>query len=190
THPPAPSVGQIASRQLNHLLPVTIAGGCLGPTPATQIKWQKENPVEKPGLYALIFTNTPAGTTRRLSASTVRAVGSKMSITRLCVRISNCSRDFLSICGLRSTVYRSMRVGTGIGPQTRALVRLAWSTISFAEASRARWSYASIRILIRSPVISFYRNFRSNLYLRSIRLEKPDEISARSCTKREANDSV
>ena len=37
------------------------------------------------------------GTTRRLSASIVRDVGSKMSITRLCVRISNCSRDFLSI---------------------------------------------------------------------------------------------
>src|SRR4051794_16747155 len=103
--------------------------------------------------YALIFTKTPAGTTRRLSASMVRAVGSKMSITRLCVRISNCSRDFLSMCGDRSTVYRSIRVGTGMGPQTRALVRLACSTISRAEASRARWSYASIRILIRSPVI-------------------------------------
>src|SRR3954466_9334321 len=103
---------------------------------------------------ALIFTNTPAGTTRRLRASTVRAVGSKISITRLCVRISNCSRDFLSMCGLRSTVYRSTRVGMGMGPQTRALVRLAWSTISFADASSARWSYASIRILIRSPVMS------------------------------------
>ena len=29
------------------------------------------------------------------------------------------------MCGLRSTVYRSMRVGIGIGPHTRALVRLA-----------------------------------------------------------------
>src|SRR5215213_8587793 len=40
-----------------------------------------------------------------------------------------------------------------MGPQTRALVRLAWSTISFADASSARWSYASILIRIRSPVI-------------------------------------
>src|SRR5437868_4731743 len=44
-----------------------------------------------------------------------------------------------------------MRVGTGTGPHTRALVRLAWSTISFADASSARWSYASIRVRIRSP---------------------------------------
>ena len=39
-----------------------------------------------------------------------------MSSTRLCVRISNCSRDFLSMCGERLTVNFSMRVGSGIGP--------------------------------------------------------------------------
>ena len=39
-----------------------------------------------------------------------------MSISRLCVRISNCSRDFLSTCGDRSTVQRLMVVGRGIGP--------------------------------------------------------------------------
>src|SRR5256714_15652941 len=91
---------------------------------------------------ALIFTNTPAGTTRRLSASTVLAVGSKMAITRLCVRISNCSRDFLSMGGLRSTVYRSMRVGIGVGPQTRSLVRLARSAVSFADAAHAPQAYS------------------------------------------------
>ena len=53
-----------------------------------------------------------------------------MSSSRLCVRISNCSIDFLSTCGLRFTVYRSIRVGSGIGPATRAPVRLAVSTMS------------------------------------------------------------
>ena len=36
--------------------------------------------------------------------STVLEVGSKMSSRRLCVRTSNCSRDFLSTCGERYTV--------------------------------------------------------------------------------------
>jgi hypothetical protein len=41
--------------------------------------------------------------------------------------------DFLSACGERLTVYRSIRVGKGIGPATRAPVRFAVSTISAAE---------------------------------------------------------
>src|SRR5213075_2693782 len=36
------------------------------------------------------------------------------------VRISNCSRDFLSTCGERRTVNFSILVGNGIGPRTRA----------------------------------------------------------------------
>src|SRR6185503_20657923 len=40
---------------------------------------------------ALISTSTPAGRSSFISASTVCGVGSKMSISRLCVRISNCS---------------------------------------------------------------------------------------------------
>jgi hypothetical protein len=36
------------------------------------------------------------------------------------VRISNCSRDFLSTCGERRTVNLLMIVGRGIGPATRA----------------------------------------------------------------------
>ena len=118
---------------------------------------QQKIPLKSGGLsnhektYALIFTNTPAGTTRRLSASTVRAVGSKISITRLCVRISNCSRLFLSMCGLRRTVYRSIRVGTGIGPQTRALVRLALSTISFSRG------------IERTMIVRFHSNSNSGL---------------------------
>src|SRR6185503_9463579 len=90
--------------------------------------------------YALILTNTPAGTTSLLRASTVRALGSVMSMMRLCVRISNCSRDFLSMNGERLTVYRSIRVGSGIGPATRAPVLFAVSTISTADWSRASWS--------------------------------------------------
>src|SRR5213078_2263771 len=45
---------------------------------------------------ALILTSTPAGRSSFMSASTVCGVGSKMSSSRLCVRISNCSRLFLS----------------------------------------------------------------------------------------------
>src|SRR5580704_562956 len=43
-----------------------------------------------------------------------------------------------------------MRVGSGIGPCTTAPVLLAVSTISDADWSRTEWSYASIRIRIRS----------------------------------------
>ena len=53
---------------------------------------------------ALIRISTPAGISSRPNASIVLAVGSMMSMMRLWVRISNCSRDFLSMCGERSTV--------------------------------------------------------------------------------------
>src|SRR6185295_10039648 len=84
-------------------------------------------------LKALISTSTPAGSSSFISASTVWLVGSKMSSSRLWVRISNCSRDFLSTCGERFTVNRSMRVGSGIGPRTWAPVRFAVTTISFVD---------------------------------------------------------
>jgi len=75
-----------------------------------------------------------------MSASTVCGVGSKMSIRRLWVRISNCSRDFLSTCGDRRTVQRFRSVGSGIGPASRAPVRRAVSTISLVDWSSTRWS--------------------------------------------------
>src|SRR5438105_1952391 len=53
-----------------------------------------------------------------------------MSSRRLWVRISNCSRLFLSTCGERLTVNFSMRVGSGMGPRTWAPVRFAVFTIS------------------------------------------------------------
>ena len=66
----------------------------------------------------LISTSTPADRSSFISASSVCCVGSRMSSSRLCVRISNCSRDFLSTCGERSTVYLLILVGSGIGPAT------------------------------------------------------------------------
>src|SRR5579862_4564195 len=99
-------------------------------------------------LYSLISTSTPAARSSFISASTVCGVGSTMSSTRLCVLISNCSRDFLSTCGERSTVNFSIRVGNGIGPRTRAPVRLAVLTISLVDWSSTRWSYALRRILM------------------------------------------
>ena len=51
------------------------------------------------------------------------------------MRISNCSRDFLSTCGLRRTVNLLIRVGSGMGPATFAPVRFAVSTISPADWS-------------------------------------------------------
>src|SRR6266404_5217456 len=89
---------------------------------------------------ALISTSTPGGRSSFISASTVSGVGSRMSISRLCVRISNCSRDFLSTCGDRKTVQRLMLVGRGIGPATSAPVRFAVSTISRVDWSRILWS--------------------------------------------------
>ena len=55
-----------------------------------------------------------------MSASTVFVDGSMMSISRLCVRISNCSRPSLWTNGPRMTVYFSMRVGSGTGPAMSA----------------------------------------------------------------------
>src|SRR5439155_8546497 len=110
---------------------------------------------------ALISTSTPGGRSSFISASTVSGVGSRMSISRLCVRISNCSRDFLSTCGDRSTVQRLIVVGRGIGPATSAPVRLAVSTISRVDWSRIRWSYAFKRMRILSPcLISLFHYFR------------------------------
>jgi hypothetical protein len=61
-----------------------------------------------------------------------------MSSSRLWVRISNCSRDFLSTWGERSTQYLLILVGSGMGPATLAPVRLAVSTISPADWSSSR----------------------------------------------------
>src|SRR5271154_34266 len=71
-----------------------------------------------------------------------------MSISRLCVRISKCSRESLSLNGERITQYTFFSVGSGTGPETLAPVRVAVSTISFAADSIADVSYAFSRMRI------------------------------------------
>ena len=83
---------------------------------------------------------TPLGMLSRMSASTTLGLGSRMSRMRLCVRISNCSRESLSMNGPRTTVYLLMEVGSGTGPATRVPVRVAVSTIFDAAWSRTLWS--------------------------------------------------
>src|SRR4029077_11345552 len=96
-----------------------------------------------------ISTSTPAGRVSiRCSSSTVFGVGWWMSISRLWVRISKCSRESLSLNGERITQYTFFSVGSGTGPATVAPVRCAVSTISRAARSIASWSYALRRILI------------------------------------------
>src|SRR3954453_12781527 len=93
--------------------------------------------------------STPAGRwSRRWSESTVLGVGWWMSMSRLCVRISKCSRESLSLNGDRITQYTFFSVGRGTGPDTVAPVRVAVSTISFAAVSMAEWSYAFRRMRI------------------------------------------
>ena len=53
---------------------------------------------------------------------------------------------FLSTWGERFTVKRSICVGSGIGPRTRAPVRFAVFTISRVLLSSTRWSYALRRM--------------------------------------------
>src|SRR3954469_8546613 len=96
-----------------------------------------------------ISMSTPAGRwSRRWSESTVFGVGWWMSISRLCVRISKCSRESLSLNGDRITQYTFFSVGSGTGPDTVAPVRVAVSTISLAAVSMAEWSYAFRRMRI------------------------------------------
>src|SRR5438445_499547 len=84
------------------------------------------------GYSTLISTSTPAGRSSFVNASTVWDLESRMSISRLCVFSSNCSRLFLSMCGLRSTVQSCRLVGSGIGPETWAPVFSAVRTMSAA----------------------------------------------------------
>src|SRR2546427_5014231 len=100
------------------------------------------------GYSTLISTSTPAGRSSFVNASTVCGRESRMSISRLCVFSSNCSRLFLSMCGLRSTVHSDRLVGSGIGPDTCAPVFSAVRTISAAAWSMSAWSKALSRMRI------------------------------------------
>src|SRR5437762_6628173 len=96
----------------------------------------------------LISTSTPAGRSSLVSASIVCERESRMSIKRLCVFSSNCSRLFLSMCGLRSTVHSCRLVGSGMGPETWAPVFSAVRTMSAAAWSISAWSNALRRMRI------------------------------------------
>src|SRR5215212_9894084 len=89
---------------------------------------------------AFISMLTPAGRSSRCSESTVRGVGCWMSMRRLCVCSWKCSRESLSLKGPRITVYRLRFVGSGTGPNTKAPVRSAVSTIDRAVLSMTSWS--------------------------------------------------
>ena len=67
-------------------------------------------------------------------------LGRRMSMRRLWVLISNCSRESLYLWTARRMVTISLSVGSGIGPETFAPVRLAVSTIFSAAASTSWWS--------------------------------------------------
>src|ERR1700682_2197756 len=90
--------------------------------------------------HSLISMFTPDGSESRMRASTTLGLGSRMSMIRLCVRISNCSRESLSMNGERITVYLLISVGSGIGPAIDAVDRRAVSTILSAAESRTLWS--------------------------------------------------
>ena len=106
--------------------------------------------------------STPAGRFSFFSSSTVRAVGSTMSSRRLCVRISNCSADFLSTWTERFTEndYKTgvdnMREVGDIGKQFGMSVSV--------EATRASTFIASLPTMLRmtraagnvSPLLDFY----------------------------------
>src|SRR6184192_1700585 len=79
---------------------------------------------------------TPDGRLSRIKASTTFGFGSRISMIRLCVRISNCSRESLSMNGERITVHLLTSVGSGMGPAVDAFVRRAVSTILSAAWSR------------------------------------------------------
>src|SRR5207247_7470790 len=92
------------------------------------------------GHQSLISMSIPAGRSRRISWSIVFGVGLRMSISRLCVRTSKCSRESLSLNGLRITQYTFFSVGSGTGPVMVAPVRWAVSTMSRADLSTCWWS--------------------------------------------------
>src|SRR2546426_106439 len=102
----------------------------------------------------LISPSTPAGRSSFVSASTVWERVSMMSISRLWVFSSNCSRLFLSMCGLRSTVHSWRFVGSGMGPDTCAPVFSAVRTMSAAAWSMSAWSNALRRIRILPAIRS------------------------------------
>src|SRR5699024_3759791 len=103
---------------------------------------------------SLISMLTSAGRSRRMSESTAFGVGSTMSIRRLCVRISKCSRESLYLWGERITQNTFFSVGSGTGPTTVAPALETVSTILRAEGSITSWSYDLSRMRIVCPAMA------------------------------------
>src|SRR3989338_1842570 len=89
---------------------------------------------------------TPDGRLRFVRASITFGEGFRMSMRRLWMRISNCSRASLWTNVERFTVQRWVSVGSGTGPTTTASKRAAVSIICFTDMSRILCSYAFTRI--------------------------------------------
>src|SRR5690606_40280494 len=85
--------------------------------------------------------------------STALGVGSTMSIRRLWVRISKCSRLSLYLWGDRMTQTTFFSVGRGTGPTTVAPARVTVSTILRADESMTSWPYDFTRMRICCPAI-------------------------------------
>src|SRR4029079_9076607 len=85
---------------------------------------------------------------------TALGVGSMMSMRRLWVRISKCSRLSLYLWGERITTNTFFSVGSGTGPTTVAPARVTVSTILRAELSMTSWSYDFSRMRIFCPAIA------------------------------------
>lgn len=93
-------------------------------------------------MIILISMSTPAGRLRLDKASMVLGLLSLRSINRLCVRISNCSREVLCTKVDLLTVNFSILVGRGMGPLIMAPVRSAVSMMSLVVSSMTLWSNA------------------------------------------------
>src|SRR3990167_2316254 len=72
------------------------------------------------------------------------------------MRISNCSRESLSMNAARFTVYFLMSMGSGTGPTTSALCRAATSIICLTAPSRTPCSYARTRMRRRLGPSDFF----------------------------------
>src|SRR3989344_8797611 len=71
------------------------------------------------------------------------------------MRISNCSRESLSINAARFTVYFLISIGRGTGPTISALWRAAVSIICLTEESKMPCSYARTRMRRRCIASAF-----------------------------------
>ncbi len=108
--------------------------------------------VEKTAYIIFTSISTPAGRFKFVNALMVFGVGLRISMRRLCTRISYCSRAFLCTKLERLTVYLCISVGSGTGPTTSAPLRIAVSTICLTELSIIFESYA--RTLMRRRVFN------------------------------------